>query len=288
MIGGAPPWLASFQARFGSVLRTPLDRASGTLTASTQAYDPHFVAEALSGHAAGGVERLVVYNRQYWFRLFGVLQSGFPLTSRLMGYWAFNELAERYLLAHPPRGWDIEQVADDFEQVFETSLAESAPETRSAWIESVRIDAAYRDVFRAPQLPSFQPSASDAPDLLEGHLVLSPALRLVAEHRPLVALRRALLDAPGEGEAAVELPPPLARPQVWAIARSDEGTAHIALDSREAELITLLGQRSIGDALACLERSCPPEESALLPERARAWLARSVRLGFWCGLRRKS
>jgi hypothetical protein len=287
MIHGAPPWLASFQAVFGSALRTPLDRASGTLTASTAEYDPHLVAEVLSRPAAGGVEGLAVYNRQYWFRLFGALQSAFPLTSRLMGYWAFNEIGARYLLAHPPRGWDVEQVADAFPHFFETSLAESAPEIRSALIESVRIDAAYREVFRAPQLPSFQPSASDAPHLLAGQLVVSPALRLVSEQRPLLALRRVLLEAPGE--AAVELPPLLVRPQVWAIARSGQGTAHLALDPLEAELITLLlGQRSIGDALAYLERSCPPEESALLPERARAWLARSVRLGFWCGLRRKS
>jgi hypothetical protein len=203
-----------------------------------------------------------------------------------MGYWAFNELAARYLLNQPPRGWDVEQAADGFDPFFETSLTESAPETRSAWIESVRIDAAYRDVFRAPQLPPFQPSASDAPHLLTGHLLVSPALRLISEQRPLVKLRQTLLDA--RGEAPVELPPLHARPQIWAIARHDAGTAQIALDAREAELITLLGQHSIGEALARLERSCPPEERARLPERARAWLARSVRLGFWCGLRRKS
>jgi hypothetical protein len=92
-----PPWLADFQARFGDTLRTPLDRTSGTLTATPATYDAALVAEV-------GSERLAVYNRQYWLRLFGVLHDAFPLTARLVGYWAFNEHAGAYLAAQPPRG----------------------------------------------------------------------------------------------------------------------------------------------------------------------------------------
>ena len=284
MSRSAPGWLADFQARFGSVLRTPLDRASGTLTAATAKYDPQLSAEALAGPLANGAERLAVYNRQYWFRLFSVLHAGFPLVARLVGYWEFNEVAAHYLLAHPPRGWDIEQIVDGFPAFFEDSLGESTPDGRLALIESVRIDAAYREVFRAPSLPCFRPSASDAADLLTGHLVAHPASRIVEEHRALLALRTTLLAAPNS--ATAELPPLLARPQTWAIVRREAGTAHIPLAPREAELIALLGQHSVADALGRLESSCPAEERANLPEQVRAWLARSIEIGFWCSLRR--
>ena len=282
MSRSAPGWLADFQARFGGMLRTPLDRSSGTLAAATAEYDPQLCAEALDGPLSSAVERLAVYNRQYWFRLFSVLHAGFPLTARLMGYWNLNEVAANYLRAHPPRGWDIEQIADGFQLFFEDSLDESP--RRLTLIESVRIDAAYREVFRAASLPPFRPSASDAADLLIGHLVALPALRLVEEHRALLALRTKLLAEPSG--ATAEQPPPLARPQTWAIVRREVGTEHIPLEAREAELIALLGRHAVADALGRLESSCPAEERADLPEQVRTWLARSIELGFWCSLRR--
>jgi len=115
--------------------------------------------------------------------------------------------------------------------------------------------------------------------------VAHPALRIVEEHRALLALRTTLLAAPN---SATELPPLLARPQTWAIVRREAGTAHIPLASREAELIALLGRHSVSDALGRLDSSCPAEERANLPEQVRAWLARSIDLGFWCSLRRDS
>lgn len=287
MSRASPAWLADFQARFGGMLRTPLDRASGTLTAATAKYDPHLCTEALDGPVASGAERLAVYNRQYWFRLFSVLHAGFPLTARLMGYWEFNEVAANYLLARPPRDWDIEQIADGLPAFFEDALAESATASRLTLrltlIESVRLDAAYREVFRAASLPHFRPSASDAADLLTGHLAAHPAMRIVEEHRALVALRTTLLAAPSS--TTVEPPPLLVRPQAWAIVRREAGTAHVPLAAREAELVALLGQHSVGEALGRLENSCPVEERGNLPEQVRAWLARSLELGFWCSLR---
>ncbi len=280
----APGWLADFQAAFGTMLRTPLDRASGTLTAAVAQYDPHLCAQALDGPLVSGAERLAVYNRQYWFRLLSVLHSGFPLTARLMGYWELNAVASKYLLAHPPRGWDIEQIADGFPAFFEDALGESEPALRLALIESVRIDAAYREVFRAASLPPYRPSASEAADLLGGHLAAHPALRLVEEHRALLALRTTLLGS--SNRATAELPPLLARPQAWAIVRREAGIAHIPLEAREAELIMLLGKHAVGEALERLESSCPVQERGNLPEQVRVWLARSIQLGFWCTLRR--
>jgi hypothetical protein len=276
-----PSWLADFQARFGSVLRAPLDRTSGTLTATTSAYDRALVADVKSSPTSTREERLAIYHRQYWFRLFEVMQTAFPLTSQLMGYWSFNDVAAKHLVAQPPRSWDLDDAADGFETFFE-GVVEADPTMREALIESARIDAAYRLVFRAPAVAPYVPSASDAARLLEGRLVTSPALRVVTEHRALVALRRTLFD--GDRNAALALPAIHEVPQIWAIQRTERGTTHLALEPREAELIALLGQHPVGVALANLEQLCPEEERARLPDDTRIWLARSVERGFWTDL----
>ena len=280
----APSWLEELQARFGAVLRAPLDRATGTLTAIPDAYDPITVEGTLDGPRTTRAERLAVYNRQYFFRLFGVLHSAFPLVCRLVGYWAFNAHAARYLDAHPPRGWDIDDVADAFAPFVEGELDHlSAPE-REAIVEAARMDAAFRAVFRAPPVTPFRPSADDAAHLLDARLVASPAVAIALEHSALADLRRAILRDPSERK----LPFPPAWPEVrtFALVRAEEGTGEIPLEAREAELLRLLEAHSVREALGILERACPLDERAALPAKTELWLARSVQRGWWSGMRR--
>jgi hypothetical protein len=279
MTRAAPAWLANFQAGFGGVIRTPLDRATGTLTADVAAYDRDILCDVRNASSRAAEARLAVYNRQYWFRLFEVLQSAFPLTSRVLGYWDFNGVAAGFVSTRPPSNWDVDAVGDGFDS-FVASRSDLA--AHDVLVEAVRIDAAYRDVFRAPDTPPYRPSAADAGRLLDARLVPSPALRIVEENRPLVLLRRRLLDEPHT--VRVTLPTPLERPQRWAILRTDHGTAHLTLEPLEAALFDLLAQYSLRDALGRLEQSCSPAERDALPERTQAWLARSVELGFWSGL----
>jgi putative DNA-binding protein len=278
----APHWLADFQERFGDVIRTPLDRTSGTLAATTSAYDPRIVIDILDSPTGTGADRLAVYNRQYWFRLFDVVQRAFPLTSRLVGYWVFNDYVARYLRVRRPRGWDLDHVVDGFAAFVEDTFECDDPAKRCAWVEAARIDDAWRTVFRAPKIPPFRPSATHPRRLLDARLVASPAWRIVSEHRPLLELRKRLLH--DSTQASVEMPPLLPQPRWSALVRRDHAILHISLEPREAELLLLLGETSVRDALARVERECAPEERALLPAQTRDWLARSVQLDFWSGV----
>jgi len=286
----APDWLEPFQTRFGAMLRTPLARGSGTLRASKEKYGAVIKGEALPGPRTPGDERLAVYNRQYWFRLFGLLQSAFPLTASLLGYWLFNEYATRYLLAHPPRSWNIDRVPDAFDGFFSEQLgrdpiriAGSARRVPPAALrEAARIDAAWRRVFFAEAVTPYRPSAEDAPRLLDSRLVPSPAVAIFEEHWPLLELRRRIVTE--SGEAAIPLPAKLPRSQWWALVRKPGGIGQLPLETREAELFVLLRGRAIRDALARLESSCMGAEASELPAKAQAWLAHSVELDFWIGL----
>ena len=257
-----PPWLADFEARFGATLRASLDRSTGRLEAAPSAYDASLTADTVTP------ARLAVYNRQYWFRLFEVMHAAFPLVTRLVGPWEMNGHVARFLLAHPPRSWDIDAAGDGFEDFL----------TDEALREAARVDAAWRRVRRAPAVTPFRPTAADAARLLESALVLSPAVAFVRESWPLMELRA----TPGDGRLA--LPARLPAPRAWVLAASAEGIRRAPLDPRQATLYELLTQRPLAHALAELESSSSPDEAAELPELARRWLAESVERGYWSGL----
>lgn len=270
MTRAGPDWLADLQRRFGDALRAPLARDTGTLRATPEIYDPELVA-GIRGD-------LAVYNRQYWFRLFDLFATTFPLIMRLCGAWSFNAVVARFVCAEPPRHWDLEQISDGFAAFFG---AEAPPDEHDLWLDAVRLDAAWRTTSRAPLTPPWHPSAADAAHLLDARLELSPAAALLREGAPLSELRTELLRNPGEARVAMPARFPTTRHSL--LVRSAEGTRLRRLETGEAELLQLLTTRSVRDALATLERSVPESERAALPARAQQWLARSVQLGVWSG-----
>jgi hypothetical protein len=276
----APDWLSEFQQRFGAVLREPLDRATGTLTARTDHYMSETVSEVRGAANATAAARLAVYNRQYWFRLFGVLQTAYPLTTRLLGAWRFNAYAQAFLIAHPPRTWTLDHVPDGFDDALPALLGDDP--ARAPVTEAARLDAHWRALFHAPVTPPYRPDARDAARLADGQLVPSPSVVIVEERWPLVALRHTLTAS--SPEAPLALPLPHEAPAWWALCAEPTGIRTRPLAPREGRLLTLLAHHPVRDALARLEAETPPEARASLPADTQRWLARSVAHGWWAGL----
>ncbi len=256
--------LEALQRGFSQVLRTPLDPSSGTLRAVPDRFDPATRA-AVVGDAD---ERLAVYNRQYWFRLFGAMQQAYRLTTALLGPWTFNLLATRFLTASPPRGHDLGRAIVGF-AVF------ADPEVPPAIREAMRIDDAYRLVFSAPEEPSLRLGPGDAARLPRGRLRRSARCVIVEESAPLVALRRELGTAVAERPVAV----PAAYPdgvRAWAICQVREGQRTVPLERGFAELLELLRAHPVAEALAILEARVPRAELAV--DR---WFAEGMKSGFW-------
>ena len=82
----APVWLQSFQRSFSGTIRTPLRHRGGKFGADRR--------KLSNPPAVGAVSRtgLVIYNEQYWLRLYQTMQDLFPLTARLVGFRQFNQL----------------------------------------------------------------------------------------------------------------------------------------------------------------------------------------------------
>lgn len=275
-----PEWLREFQERFTDVLRTPLDRSTHVLRAQTEAYPRASIELALDGPRSTAAQRLAVYNRQYWFRLFTVLQTAYSVTARLMTYWRFNEFAARFLSANPPRGWDLDRVPDGFDRFVAIACAEHAE--GALWAEAAALDATWRALMRERESTPFQ-LASEFPEaaarLAEARLVRSPSVALWFERWPLLEWR-ALASAKGEREA---LAPPgeLRERRCWALIRERNGIRQVLLEPTEGALLALLSEHTVGEALAKIEAQCPADERADLPARAQRWLANSVLRGVW-------
>lgn len=281
-------WLSEFQARFGEVLRQPLDRSGRQLQARLEAYPEHTIADLAAGPRGSARERIAVYHRQYWFRLFGVLQSEFRLTARLLGMWTFNGLASRFLEVDPPRHYDIQHVAHGFSAFLARELnaesveiLEGARPTR-AILEASTIDDAFARVLAAPSQLPFVFTAQHAAVLPRARLTPAPTWHLVRESWALMELRKQLTG--DQGEQAVPLPVHHPVPQHWVIYASAQGYGALPLLAVRARLLENLRDFSVSEALARVEQAASAEEREVLLGQAQAWLADSVQRGFWSGL----
>ena len=272
------------------MIRTPLERANGSLRVAHESYDEALTQLALASERLGSNARLALYNRQYWFRLFTLFHGAFPLTTRLLSHFTFNGYVSCFLVARPPRHWDIEAMLAGFDEFLQQALpagttpieGQRASVDTLAVLEAARIDSAFHRVFRAPAFEAFRPSGEHAAHLLTSRLIASPASAVLEEHWPLCELRpQIMLEG---GEAARALPPRLEAARHWLLLRPQNRLALLPLEAREARLLRLLSGLSVECALAQLEQECPAEERASLPEATQRWLARSVALGIWVGL----
>lgn len=169
--------------------------------------------------------------------------------------------------------WDVDASGDGFAEFVARDDRMLPPV-----VEAAQIDGAFRDVFRAPPVVTFRPSALEAASLLDAQLRLSPALRIVRQSSLLLPLRRQVLR---ERPARVAVPDALGTSEWWAILRTETGTRELRLEPREAELLVALGGNRVRDALAWTERACSEAERKELPTKTRAWLARAVLEGFF-------
>ena len=98
-------------------------------------------------------ERLEVYREQFWLRHLASLDEDFPTLTRVLGGRdAFRDLAGGYLMAHPPRTWDLQRLGADL-----SSYLAGVPRWRDdrLAVDAARLDWAFMEAFDAPDSPPF-------------------------------------------------------------------------------------------------------------------------------------
>ena len=89
-----PKELKEIQAWFASVITQPVDQEShiNPISPSGKPISKEAKRYITPSPTLDSVERIELYNQQYWWRLLSTLQSTFLLATNLLGYRRFNEL----------------------------------------------------------------------------------------------------------------------------------------------------------------------------------------------------
>jgi hypothetical protein len=127
-----------------------------------------------------------IYNQQYWWRLFVLLQESFPTLVRLFGFRDFNTLiAEPYLLRYPPNHWFLPLLGDRLVRWIQEEYQEDDRELLS---QAAQIDFAYEQLFHAESnpLPTLRTFSEK--------LYLQPTISLFELSADFLHFRSALLE----------------------------------------------------------------------------------------------
>ncbi|MEK0083433.1 putative DNA-binding domain-containing protein [Benzoatithermus flavus] len=157
--------------------------------------DPAHTGTVTGGIVAAGIapeRRLAIYRHNVLASLRRVLEGTFPATRRLLGARAFAELAERFVLAHPPDRPQLVAYGAGFPAFLREQRPEAAEVADVAALEWAREEACH-----APDAAPLAPAALQAIPV-ERYPALRflphPSLRLIHSAGPVYSRWRAALD----------------------------------------------------------------------------------------------
>jgi hypothetical protein len=189
------PALRELQRQFATGIMRPLT--------ADNSMQPQWTDGRTSTEAVGGfikpndrlssVERLEIYNRQYWYRLFDSFYEDFPGLRTLIGDKPFSGMTEAYLNRHRSRSFTLRDLGQDLEKFLDEEpqwTAKHAPLAR----DLVRLEWAHIVAFDGEGLPpvDIDELLGQSPETLR--LALQPFLTLLTCDYPvdtyLLATRR--------------------------------------------------------------------------------------------------
>ncbi|KIE59438.1 hypothetical protein A946_01785 [Methylacidiphilum kamchatkense Kam1] len=133
------------------------------------------------------LERLEVYNQQYWFKMLEAFYQDFSGLSYLIGKRRFRKLLEAYLEKYPPRSARLGDIGSELEAFLKENPDFLGATIQEAAIDMVRLE---RALFRAIDAPAYPPLSSR--DIME---VKPEALRISLQpHMSLLELQFAIED----------------------------------------------------------------------------------------------
>jgi hypothetical protein len=151
----APAVLADFQRWFGRASSRPLLADNATIARGVDGPALRTEAEARLNTVNGltGLERLEVYNRQYWFRLITIMQEEYPCGLHVLGLDTFNLWVIRYLDAHPPMSPYLADMDSGFPPFLRRRFRDTKGEAhREKVLQAVAYDKALSRAFDVPDI----------------------------------------------------------------------------------------------------------------------------------------
>jgi len=216
-------------------------------------------------------ERLEIYNRQYWFRLFSSFEEDFPGLKSVIGSRKFQTLMRAYLEAHPSRSFSLRNLGSTLVVWLKQNPQYTHPHTNSAtamaaleWAHIEAFDNESRKPLSADEIASLN---------ADSRIALQPYLRLLAApyavDDALLAVRDSAHDSGAQASNAVGIhlvrrtrsrrP---AQEQIYLAIHRHDDTVYYKRLSREDFLLLEALERgdSLGEAIeAAFRESAEPE-----------------------------
>jgi hypothetical protein len=123
-------------------------------------------------------ERLEIYNRQYWFRVFSSFEEDFPGVKAIVGARRFDRLMRAYLEANPSRSFTLRNLGSSLVKWLTDNPQYSAPHTEAA-IAMASLEWAHTEAFDNAKLTPLTPETIAALTD-DSRLTLQPFVRLLA------------------------------------------------------------------------------------------------------------
>jgi hypothetical protein len=203
------PELHELQRRMAAAVMRPLtrDEQMRRRDADNRSIDREVSSFIKPNDRLSSFERLEIYNRQYWFRLFSSFEEDFPGLKSIVGSRRFEKLMRAYLEAHPSRSFTLRNLGSSLVNWLKENPKYTEPFTPDA-IAMAALEWAHIEAFdnerRAPLAASEIAELNDS-----SHLELQPYLRLLeapsAVDDALIAVRDATQGAGAQASNAVSI-----------------------------------------------------------------------------------
>jgi len=280
--------LLDIQRRMAAAVMHPLTRAETMPRRRRDGASNRAEAEAIirPNDRLTSFERLEIYNRQYWFRLYSCFEEDFPGLQAIVGRAKFDALMRAYLTDCPSRSFSLRNLGSRLEEWLTEHPSFIAPHARLA-LDMVRLEWAHIEAFDEEERPRLTAEALASFDE-NSTLRLQPYLRLLVLRYPVEDLLLRVRNEDGSSTSSANnasatrkrhhvrrvaaLPP---KTMHLAVHRHENSVWYKPLSPEEFELLSaLLAGKTLGEALdIALAAGAMPEDQhpGFLQEAFSTW-----------------
>ncbi len=171
--------LLNLQRRMANAVMQPLTRKETMRLRRNDGTEMQSEAQAFikPNDRLSAFERLEIYNRQYWFRLYSSFEEDFPGLEAVLGRKSFEKLMRAYLESCPSTSYTLRNLGARLSQWLEQNPAYTEPHTRLA-LDMARLEWAHIEAYDAAELPIPAPETLAAIEE-ESHLHVQPYVHLL-------------------------------------------------------------------------------------------------------------
>uniref|UniRef100_A0A7V4XTS0 DUF2063 domain-containing protein n=1 Tax=Acidobacterium capsulatum TaxID=33075 RepID=A0A7V4XTS0_9BACT len=287
--------LREIQQRMAACILQPLTAQHGMRRRGAAGISSEREADAIiaPNDRLSSFERLEIYNRQYWFRLFASFEEDFPGLQAVTGNRRFQRIMQGYLTDCPSTSFSLRNLGSRLVEWLQAHPELTAPHTELA-LEMAALEWAHIEAFDNAAWPGL--TAEQMAALGEdSRLTLQPYLRLIEAHSAiddaLIAVRNEDGSSDGSSNSAstgyaarrARRLRAMPREHIFiAVHRYDDSVYYRRIEREDYQLLRAIEQGStLGEAIEAAFH-----DSQLSEEEQPAWLQSAfgyfATMGWFC------